>query len=329
MFTRIFRQNQPIALLLLPVLAAILWPGARPHLAVPDASWPQGMPLYQLFLSLIGPSGWARAITGGLLAALLAVLLNVWANENDLFERRNHLPALLLIPLMALAPMGLALHPATVGMPFVLWALRRVWNRAGDQRLFGALFDAGCLIGIASLFHLSYAFTLVVLWTSLASMRPFKWREYVVPFLALVVVLFIAWGSVHLFAPRNWDLFRAMHTLPGAPALAYEQHWAFGVVLGTLAVAFGVATALSFLRGYGSGVLREKNTRSAFVAFSFTLGLLILFERLLGNPWPAAMIAVPLSVAFAWPILRARTIGWAETGIWVLLLLALWARWMG
>jgi hypothetical protein len=204
-----------------------------------------------------------------------------------------------------------------------------VWKRAADKRLLGALFDAGSLIAIASLFHLPYAFTLVVLWTSLASMRPFKWREYVVPLLALVAVLFIAWGSLHLFAPHMWDTFRAMHSLPGAPHLGYQQHWAFGVVLAAFAVAFGIATTLSFWSGYGSGVLREKNTRSAFVAFSFTLGLLILFERLLGNPWPAALIAVPLAVAFAWPILRARTIGWAETGIWGLLLLALWARWMG
>lgn len=323
----LFRQNRPLVLLMLPLLLALLWPGASP-VEAPLTHGPPGMPAHQAFRLLLASANWTLPVLACMLVAGLAVQLNFTVNSSGLFEERNHVPALLLPLLLALYPQGLVPDPALSGMPFILWALRRLWSSVGQQRILSPLADAGLLIGLAACFHLPYAFMVVVIWSTLAITRPLQWREYLVPLLGLVVVLFLLWGLMHLFFPGVWDPLGSVRPAqrPAGPQ-SPVPHWLRGVVLWALAGILLVSAAISFAAGYARGIMREKNIRASFLAFAFTCALLAAFAWLVEDRVPPVLVAVPLAVLLAWPLSRARRVAWAEAAALALLALGVWGRW--
>ena len=325
MLVKYFRQNQPAILVLLLPLLLLLWPGASP-VADPVGRFAPGMPGFAALRLLFTSSGWVLPVAGFIIIAGLSLQLNFTVNESDLFVRRNHLPALLLPLILALFPQGLVPDPQLAGMPFVLWAMRRLWATQSDTRMLGPLFDAGLLIGLAAMFYLPYAFLVVVLWSSLAVMRPFHWREYVVPLLGLTLMLFLLWGALHVFAPGVWDPSASWRPA-NPPAKLAAPHWLRGVLLSALAVIFLASGGFVFAAGYARGIMREKNTRASFLAFTFTCGLLALFNWLVEGRVPPVLVAVPVAVFLSWPLLQAKRIAWAEVGVIAIIALGAWGRW--
>ncbi len=325
MLVKFFRQNQPLVLLALVPLMLLLWPGATPA-ANPLVRYAPGMPGYAALRLLFGTAGWVLPVVALLLVGGLAVQLNYTLNESELFERRNHLPALLLPLVLGLFPQGLVPDPAFAGMPFALWALRRLWAHQGDVRTLGPLFDAGLLIGLATAFYLPYAFLVVVLWSSLAVMRPFHWREYLVPVLGLGLMVFLVWGTLQVTAPGAWNV--AASWRPAVPPEKLNApHWLRGILLLALALLFLVSGIFAFAAGYARGIMREKNTRASFLAFSFTCGLLALFNWFTEGRVPPVLVAIPVAAFISWPLLQARRILWAELGVIAILALGAWGRW--
>ncbi len=286
------------------------------------------MPLYQAFHALLRITPWMLPVTGCLLVLALCLQLDLVVNESELFERRHHLSALLLPLLLCLFPQGFIPDPAMAGMPFVLWAMRRLWDTQGQQWILGALFDAGMLIGIAALFCFPYVFLVVVLWASLAVMRPFHWREYLLPLIGLCVIFFLAWGVMRVMGSGEWDIVGSLRptTLTSFPV--QHAHWLFNLLRDFIVLAFITAGVFTFTKSYGRGVIREKNTRASYLAFVFASALLAAFGWLINSVVPPIIIAVPLAVFLSWPLLHARKIAWAELGAYGLLALALWVRWM-
>lgn len=329
MLIRLFRQNQPLLLLLLLPLVAVLWPGAGPAVADPFLSMPAGMPLYRPVQRLLTLGPWVFLVAGALIVVGVSIVLNIVVNGAELFERRNYLPALLFPILLALAPHGLVPDPALPGLVFVLWGLGRVWAMQGRTQVLGTLFDAGLLFGLGALFYLPYAFLVVTAWASLTVMRPVVWREYLMPLLGLACMLVMGWGGWHLFAPGQWDPVGSMRTADTLPWGLGAGHWMYTLVLVVVMGILCLAGAYSFAAIYGRSIMKEKNVRSAFLAFVFAMGLVALFAWLIDGRIPGAVLAMPLAVLLSYPLAQARSIAWAEAGLWSLLLLALWARWMG
>lgn len=328
MLVRIFRQNQPAPLFLLPPLVLALWPGGASWSAAAEAPMMHGMPLYLVVRHLIGSTGWLPAVMAMLLVLGLAIQVNFVSNESELFERRNFLPALLLPLFLALFPFGLVLDPVLLGMPFVLLALRKLWGVQGRPNALGALFDAGLLIGLAALCHLPYAFMVVVVHASLSVMRPFHWREHVVPQLGLALMLFLGWGITHLVAPDTWDPRLSVVDAPSVvPVITAERHWLYRSLLITLSLLFAVAGVVAFTAGYARSIIREKNTRTSFVAFTLVSAIIAGFDRLVEGQVPAILVATPLSIFLAWPLVNARRNMLAEIGVLLLAGLGVWARW--
>ncbi len=325
MLVKYFRQNQPAVLVLLLPLLLLLWPGASP-VADPVGRFALGMPGYAALRFLLNISAWVFPVVAFIIVAGLSLQLNFTVNESELFERRNHLPALLLPLLLSLFPQGLVPDPALAGTPFVLWAMRRLWATQGDARILGPLFDAGLLIGLAAVFYLPYAFLVVVLWSSLAVMRPFHWREYLVPLLGLVLMFFLVWGTLHVFAPGLWNPSASWRpAVP--PAKLSPPHWLRGVLLSALALIFLVSGGVVFAAGYARGIMRQKNTRASFLAFTFSCALLALFNWFVEGRVPPVLVAVPVAVFLSWPLLQARRITWAELGVIAIIGLGAWGRW--
>ncbi len=318
MLLRVFRQNQPVALLLLALLVLVIWPGTAMDAPAAGVRLREGMPLYALLAPIWTAPLWVQWVVGVVLATGVAVQLDIVGNGAELFERRNHLPALLFVLLMAVGPGGAWPDPALLGMPWVLWSLARTWGVQGRSTALGPLFDAGLLLGIATLWYLPYAFLLVVLWASVSVMRPFQWREYVLPVLGLGVVLFLCWGVMTVLDSAGWDPVRTVSD-PSAPVRsAGASPMRKGLVLAVLA-PLALASLFAFANLYQRSIMREKNVRSSFLALSLAMAVLIGFELLINGTFPGVLLAVPLAILYTHALLWSKRTWPGELALLVLL----------
>lgn len=324
MLVRAYRTYQPALLLGLLVLAPAVWSGLFVH----GAPVPPGlhMPGYRPFALAFALWPWTAPLTGVLATLALGLQLDRLANDRELFERHHHLPALLFPLLLAMGPLRMAPDPALLGMPAALQALRITWGTQGRTRALGPLFDAGCLIGVAALLYFPYAFLVVVLWASAAVMRPYGWRDYVVPLLGTVVVLMLAWAVVALSQAGGWA---PMGTLALRTPEPRSAHWLRDRAAPAL-VAVLLLVAIPVLAGlYQRSIMREKNARASFLAFAFACLLLLGFAAVLGHPLPAVLVACPLAVVLSYPLAATRRLWLAELTVAALLLAAVAGPWWG
>lgn len=317
-----FRSNRPAILLVLVPLLVLLFAPQYHRVMVPGTV----MPLYGGLRDLLASAPWAVGTIHLLVLAALAVQVAFLANDVELVERRNHLPALLLVLLMAAFDRSGQLEPALVGMPFVLWAMRRTWSLSNRSGALGALFDAGVLLGVAGLFYLPYLFLVVVVWASVSVIRPFDGREYALPLLGTVVVVYIAWAILHLTGHSPWQPFYTVadlgRSLPARPS-PQGQRWLLYVLL----VPLLLVALFRFYAGYQRGIMRVKNVRSAFLAFAAAVGVVIAGVWVLNAAFPPVLLAAPCAVVLAYAFLGTTWTWLTDSALVGLLLIALWVQW--
>lgn len=327
MLVRLFRQNQPAVMLLLPLLVLLLWPGTALDHPASAVRMREGMPLYGLLQGLWSMPMALQGLVGGLLVLATALLVDRVAGGAELYDRPNHLPALLLVLLLAVGPGAYWPDPALLGMPWVVWALARTWSVQGRSHVLGVLFDAGLLLGIAALWYVPYVFLIVVVWASVSVMRPFHWREHVLPLLGMAVVLFLCWAVLKVSGAADWQPLRTAVDATAKGRAMVLSGVRNGILLAVL-VPLVLVSLVAFAGLYGRSIMREKNVRSSFLALTLALGILMAFEWLLNRTFPGVLLAVPLALLCGHGLLRTRRLWLAELAVALLLGIALWTRWV-
>ncbi|MBL0129513.1 MAG: hypothetical protein IPP83_19145 [Flavobacteriales bacterium] len=322
MLAGLFRSNQPAVLLVLPVVVAGLFLPCFWHEPVAPGMM---MPLAAAVASMIGPSAWAGVLLGLLLVMSIAVQLALLMNALEFMDRRNHLVAFLFPVALAGLGGGLGYDPALLGMPFVLMALRRTWSVGNADPALGASFNAGLLIGLAAMCYLPYAFLIAVLWASSSVIRPFAWREYVLPVVGMALPFYFAWVVLNLTDRLPW---KPLHTIlsPDADPMILSGS--------SVQVAFMVLMALvilvalfAFSSGYARSIIRGKNLRSSLLAFALALTVIMFMLHLIKDSFPAVLAAVPCAIFGGYAFVAPRRAWLAECAALGLLTLALWVRW--
>lgn len=323
MLARLFRSNQPGVLVMLVVLVPALF---FPHWGAPAPALGQAAPIAQALGRSFSIAPWAYGALVLLTVALLALQVTVLMNEAEVVDRRNHLPALLLPLVLALCTAPGSLGPGFFALPFVVWAMRRCWVISSGGPALAPLFDAGLLLGIASQIYVPYAFLVVVVWASVSVIRPFHWREYVVPLLGTALVFYLAWGTVELLHVKsNSPLRTVVAAMPPAVRWPANYSWTLGLVLLPLVLV----SLLRFAGHYGRGVVREQNVRSAFIALVLALCLILSLVRLISGAWAFEIIVVPLSMLCTFAFLGTDRAWVGEAAIACMVLLSVWLQYGG
>ncbi|MFH1320006.1 MAG: DUF6427 family protein [Bacteroidota bacterium] len=190
MLIGIFRSNKPIVLIYLPFVAAALWIFSfiSPASLISQTNDVQStMPLYKLFIWLLGESKIIANISGILILIIQSIILNNIIIKNQILSRSNYLPALLYLVLMSCFPSLLTLHPELFANFFLIIALGRLLTIYRQENIFQYVFDAGFYIGIASLFYFPVIILCPFVWISLIILRAFAWREWIIPLIGLIV----------------------------------------------------------------------------------------------------------------------------------------------
>jgi len=324
MLAAFFRSNQPAVLVSVPLVVVALFVPSFWHVPVQQGAL---MPLALLMQHWIGSSAWANALAGMALVSLATVQLSILVNAVELMDRRNHLVAI-IFPLLLAGLGGTGCYdPALLGLPFVLFALRRAWSISNTGEALAALFDAALLIGLAALCYLPYAVLLVVLWISTSLIRPFAWREYVLPVVGLSLVFYIAWMALHLVGSAPWRPLLTVMPDDMAPAvlgqgLARKSFLVIAMPILLLALA-------AFYRSQAQSVMRGRNLRSAFMALALSLAVVMGLLTWLKGSFPAVLPALPAGGIAAYLFLNPKRRWLAELGLGAMLCAVLWVRWSG
>lgn len=315
-----FRTDQPLVLVILLPVLGLLWWG---QLALPEpAVGAVGMPLFAVLATATASWPWLQGLLGIAAIGLLGPLLASTANNAELFDRRNRLPAILLLLLMGLGG-GALFSPALCGMLPMLFAFRKAFAIQGDSNVNGALFNAGVLIGIAALFYLPYGFMVVAVWAAVSVMRPFNWREYAMPMAGAALTFYFCWGIMRLL---GMPVMRPLASISDAlhPLLPTGKILALMLIV---LLPFAVLGVLGYVRSYQGSVMRERNSRSAFLALCWSLLAVIALEVIVHRTFPVVLVAVPFAVLFTYPVLVTRRTWLAELAFLALLVIGCLVQW--
>lgn len=242
----IFKNKNPLALVLLGILSSSLW-WNNPAVIATDS----------LGTSIWGEWLWTASntwISGGLLWSkiaistlyfLLAFFLNNTMNEFKLMDRPSYIPALCFMLILLLLPQTINLLYLLVCFLFLL-SLRllvasyKTSNPTALLLLIGAL--SGVLILINSIFLLAY------LWAtfSLLIMRPASWREWLILSLGSIAPFYIV--ASYLYLTDNFEISKLISglqlefRLPDMNTMSWIKT---GIVL--ISAWLGLSVANSFL----------------------------------------------------------------------------------
>lgn len=325
MVLRFFRSSEPFTLFFLPVAVGIFYVF---RLISPEAiDHGTGGPLYVLLEPLITSFPLVDILVGAVLVFTQAILFNGWFNKHEFLERKTNLPSLIYVMFGAGLWSLQGGHAMVFANTFLLVAFGRILTIYRQSNILPIVFDVGFLIGLAALFEPPLIILLPFVWMALSILRPFKWREWAIPLLGMIVPLIYAavwawWNSADL---TQGFLVKAF-SLNWEPIFSNNQNleWAasgfFGLML-FVAVVLVVKTI-------PVNIKRTRNLKKVMLLLSFGMVLLYVFS-LFGFSMTDKMALLTIPVSFVFTFFYWQLPGWfAELCFWIMSGLLLFGSWL-
>jgi hypothetical protein len=230
MLLRKFRKTGPDIVILIVVILLLTWSGAflNPHLKPYNDFDVNPMPLFSFLLSLTGFSHFI-SVTVAFLLVLLIIFLLVNFNTSDFFiSERTFLPALIYVLFNGYFPEYQFLNPVLPATVFIILGIKKIVESYKVEGIAFSFFDAGMMIGIASLFYAGMIWFGILLFIGIALMRSGSIKEIVISLLGLATPAFLIYGFMYvtgkdmgsLVSAVNYNLFTndVRHVIPGLTA---------------------------------------------------------------------------------------------------------------
>ncbi len=183
MLLKFYRTNQPLILVLLPLIIVVLW--------FPGFTGDEGVYVKNstpLFRYIEPQNELLNRLAGMLFVLAGGLILNRTINRNEFFKKNTFLPSFFYVVLMSLYSDTTMLHPIAVSNLFIIMAFQRLANIHSQVSCKSEMFDAGFYITIASMFYLPSILYFPMIWMVWFVFRPFQVKEFLLPLLAVLVV---------------------------------------------------------------------------------------------------------------------------------------------
>lgn len=289
----LFRNSNPLALLLLVALACI------PHFYAPlttpllaDVSSNEAFAY--LFKWITFGLFEAQNIWGDLICIIATVaeglLLNKIVSDNKLLERPGFIPAMSFITANALVPYEQQSYMLLIN-GLLLFAIKQLISIYKKDKPINAILLSGFYVGIIAGFETFYFIFFIWLSISLLIMRPTSLREWIIlligfglPFYFLISLLYLAndLGAATIFIMPKFKLI-----IPQLSVL----HWIKVSVLAFLPlIGFSVAN-----QHVGKLLIQGRKSYILFLVLYLTV-LAVCIISLKDAPFPYYLLTIPFSV---------------------------------
>jgi len=122
-----------------------------------------------------------------LIIVISALILNDVINKNEIFSRNTFLPALIYLISMSAIKEHQVLSPIVISNLFWILALKQLFNIYSQVPCKRQVFNATFLMLFGGLFYFPSIVMVALVWVALIILRPFVWREWVLPFFAFII----------------------------------------------------------------------------------------------------------------------------------------------
>lgn len=191
---RIFRNNQPLNLILLLIMVFILRGSIFLGNSPTNGIW-LSAPLSNnldewLNSKLSNPQIFYNLFSVALLL-IEALYLNYILIKHNFFFKNSYLPALFYVLVNSLYPAMLGHSSQLLAAFFLIVVLDKLFSLYDNENAVTKIIDAGIFTGIAALFSFDALMFLPFVVYSVASIRPFKLREVVLSACGLFIPLYV------------------------------------------------------------------------------------------------------------------------------------------
>ena len=270
MILKFYKSDNLTGLVLLPIIGILFWLPALLSPTVVDFS--NASPLFQWVLNLGSPI--FSAVIALLIIMISALILNDVINKNELFNRNTFLPALIYLISMSAIKEHQVLSPIVISNLFWILAFKQLFNIYSQVPCKRQVFDATVLMLFGGLFYFPSLLMAALVWVALKILRPFVWREWIIPFFALIVfgayyIVALIWRNTF----NNWlDYFTFDSEQYSSINIAIS--WPYYILLGVVLVLVSFS-GYTILRQYKASSLRFRKIIFFFL-FIIILSIAIL-----------------------------------------------------
>jgi len=190
MLLKIVKGRNSILLILIPIIVVLLW--LRVFFGTESLTGNQTqMPLYELLLFVTGANSLLLSIVACVLLILMAYGM-VRLNEQYIFIRqRTDLPAF-VFALIATGTISLGgMHPSLPAAFLMFLAIDKVFTIYQGTSTLSKSFDAGFLLGLATLFYLFSGVYIIWFWVALGVLGYLRSREILAGLVGFITPVFI------------------------------------------------------------------------------------------------------------------------------------------
>lgn len=183
---KLFGSNQPFVLALIPIMVLLhftldaFFPSFELLASGQENLWHLDFNKLSVLYSRIGAF---------ILLTLNAILVNRVFNTHEFYDRNTFLPSLVYLLLVFLFPLSLRMQEDLIAHTFFILCLSKLFDVKQNDDARQSTFLSGLFLGCAITFLPIYIYFLVFLWMGTLSIRPFVLREFILPFLGVILPL--------------------------------------------------------------------------------------------------------------------------------------------
>jgi hypothetical protein len=296
MFISIFKNNQPLSIIMLSLVMIVLWiPAFNNSAALP---YNNTMPLYEFYVRGVNNLSYFHNIMALILVVSESILLNYILNKFEIMAKKTAMPAIFYCLLMSCCQPLTHFYPLLFSNFFILLALFKIGLSYRVEEAFATIFDASFFIAIASLFYFPSIIIYPLIWVTLIVIRPFIWREWVISIIGLIlpylfVVVYYFWTDKVNFLLYDKIFF------PSSDALLTlsNQRQSF-LLVSVFLILLLILSVITLLKGWPVNTILSRNF---LVVLFWLLGLSLLSYSMapVFNITYLAIAAIPLAVFIA------------------------------
>lgn len=292
MISSLFKNNNQLALIALPLFVIILWATSVFGFNYSHISFENSL----ILPLLIGQNISILAAKISLLALLIAIsLLSNWFyNSQEVGgEKQNYFSGLLLVVgILPIAQQSI-LHPLFFATSIILLAFNRLFSIYRNDKNVKHIFDVGFLFSLASLVYLPFIIFLPLLFSALLQLRSFNLREWILALLGFASPIFITISLFYLFNIGELYWIETIFESIKGKRNHNFQHGSF--LSNAMYFILGALCLLNVIVGKSSG--KVKTTKTHTFLFTFLIfGILLFFVGYNSTVviFPLALIPVSL-----------------------------------
>ncbi len=287
---KLFNANTPLVLILLPVVMLAFWFDSFSNGTL--VSFENGSFVFDWF--------WIEhTIVNRLLAMIIIILtgiqLNAVINNNEFFDKNTYLPAMLYVVFMSSSSELHQLHPLVFANLFWVFGYRRLMNVYNQVQCKSEIFDASLFFVIGGLFTLPYGLVLFLFpWITLAIVRPFDLKEYVMPLFAIMLGVVYLWFYYAFFDQFTIDFENTAYLNFEIP-----ENWVnYGLYI--LLIVLLYSSGFKLIAKSNKSSIRFRKITSNLIAFLLLTMLAMLGDKVLSNNDAFIFYStVPMTILFA------------------------------